>query len=188
MVSTIMGELRMKYLLLFALTLPLSLNAQQRYLVSPRDKAYPLRDGESASAALNRILRMPSGAARCDTMPASTLVGGFPEHLYPANSAVAVHHKDVVGQWFVAPAPGIIDTIFWQNLGSVGAKDSLVEIRLYNSNIYPGHGPGFYPYPAPCAQWGYYRNSNDLDQGITPFRGEATNPTWISTPFFGPRL
>jgi hypothetical protein len=176
----------MKILLLLSLILPLSLNAQQRYLVSPRGELYLLRDGESASVAMNRILGRGSLAGRCDTVPASTLVEGFPESHYPANSNVAVHHKDVVGEWFVAPAPGIIDSIFWENLGSVGAKDSSVEVRLFKSNIYPGHGPGYYPYPAPCAQWGYYRDANDLDRGVTPFRSEATDPAWVTTSFFGP--
>jgi len=100
-------------------------------------------------------------------------------------SSFSAHHKDVVAEWFVAKVKGTIDTIYWEAPGSVGAKDSLVEVHINRSNIYPGRGPGYKPYRAPCTQWGYYRNANDLDQGITPYRGEATDTQWISTTFFG---
>ena len=103
-------------------------------------------------------------------------------------SGFSAHHKDVVAEWFVAKVPGTIDTIYWEAPGSVGAKDSLIEVHINRSNIYPGRGPGYPPYRAPCSQWGYYRNANDLDQGITPYRAEATDTQWISTTFFGDPL
>ena len=64
---------------------------------------------------------------------------------------------------------------------NVGNYYSPLSIRIFKSNIYPNHGPGFSPYPSPCMNWGYYLDSNDLDNGITPFRDRTTDTQWIST-------
>ena len=154
-------------------------SAQQRFLVSPHDEVIPLKRGESAIEAarqhgLRKIFTHP-----CDSIFHFTF--GYPEYIFPANINLPSYHKDVIGEWFVAKASGSIDTIFWESVGRVGSLDSVVKLRINKSNIYPGRGPGYGPYPPPCIPWGYYTNTNDHDQYITPYRDEATDTTWIST-------
>lgn len=150
---------------------------QQRIIVSPKNEVLPLNRAKNAGEFVNRRGFNATGGSPCG--PRFTF--GYDPLKFPPTSNVGSRHKDVLGEWFVAPASGTIDAIFWENLGSVGAHDSLLSVRIFNSNIYPGRGPGVAPYPAPCTPWGYYRNTNDLDQGITPFRNEATDTTWISS-------
>src|SRR5713101_2407592 len=162
----------MMWLFVFAIA-----HSQQRLLVSPNSEIIPLKRNERMIAAA-KLLRL--------TNPAATLCGnkftfGYPEELFPPNANFGAFHKDVMGEWFIAPASGTIDTIFWEALGSVGALDSLVSVRIFKSNIYPGRGPGFRPYRPPCGPWGYYPSVYDSDQGITPFKDEATDTQWVST-------
>ena len=96
-----------------------------------------------------------------------------------------------MGEWFVAKATGTIDTIFWFALGSVGATDSTLYVRVDNSRIGPNYGPGVRPGPwdPPCQNWGYFVNTNDQDQGIAAFPDDATPPNtnaWTSTIAAGP--
>ena len=158
-----------------------ALVAQQRYLVSPNDEVIPLRKGEQASAVIARRMghATPSHNATCGNQ----FTFGYPEEKFPPTSNFGARHKDVMAQWFVAKASGTIDTIFWRNLGSVGALDSILYLRIMESKIGPDYGPGIRPgpYNPPCASWGYWRNTNDLDQGIAPFADMATDTTWVST-------
>lgn len=158
-----------------------ALVAQQRYLVSPNDEVIPLRKGEQASAVIAKRTghAAPGNNATCGNQ----FTFGYPEYSYPATSNFGARHKDVMAQWFVAKANGTIDTIFWRNLGSVGALDSTLYLRIMESKIGPDYGPGIRPgpYNPPCQNWGYWRNTNDLDQGIAPFADMATDTTWVST-------
>jgi len=166
-----------------------SLLAQKRYVVSPHDEVIPLRKGESPSSIITKRthLSISSATVTCG----DEFVLGYPMNLYPANGNFGTHHKDVIGQWFIAKANGTIDTIFWEALGSVGALDSTVYLRVHNSRIGPAYGPGVRPGPwnPPCQNWGYFINTNDLDQGVAAFPEDATPPdssSWISTISSGP--
>ncbi len=168
------------------------MDAQKRYLVSPKDEVYHLRKGESPASIIARRTgsTSQSTSATCGTR----FTFGYPEdHGYPATDGFFAHHKDVMGEWFVAKATGTIDAIFWEVLGEVGAKDSTVYIRIHNSRIGPGYGPGVYNdssnWGPPCQNWGYFLSTNDQDQGVAAFPDDATpigNSTWTSTVAKGP--
>jgi hypothetical protein len=152
---------------------------QQRILISPKDEVIPLRRGENAFTVAKKYGFREANFTNCGTQ----FTFGYDEAHFPATSNFALHHKDVLAEWFVAKASGRIDTIFWENLGSVGALDSIVSVRIHKSNIGPAAGPGIRPGPfnPPCQQWGYYVNVNDSDRGIAPFKDEATDTNWVST-------
>ncbi len=164
-------------LCLFALQ---STFAQQRYLVSPSDEYYVIKNGESAASILSRKAKraIASTSAACG----SKFIFGYIEPPGYVSGIWNSRHKDVVGQWFVAKATGTIDTIFWFAYW-VGALDSTVYLSVRRSNIGPSAGPGVRPgpYNPPCQSWGYYVNTNDQDQGIAPFPELATDTTWHST-------
>jgi hypothetical protein len=42
-----------------------------------------------------------------------------------------------MGEWFVSKVTGTIETLFWEVLGSVGALDSTIYVRIHNSRIGP---------------------------------------------------
>ncbi len=161
-------------------------SAQKKYLVSPNDEVIPLRRGESAAQAIAKRtgIGSPSSASSvCGTR----FTFGYPEDLFPANVNFGAFHKDVMAEWFQLPATGTIDTIFWESLGSIGALDSTIFMRIHRSRIGPTYGPGANgsnPFAAPCQSWGYYKNTADLDQGVTPFVDDATDTNWVSTIHF----
>jgi len=156
-----------------ALTAP----AQQRILVSPDGDARPLTGRDNVSGIVRAEAARIFSAACSDK---GTF--GYSLDLYPgANIPFEAFHKDIMAVWYLAPANGTIDTVFIYNL-DVGTQDSTVTVRLFNSNIYPGSGPGYDGYPKPgklC--WGYYLSTNDDDNGLSPFPEDATDTTWHST-------
>lgn len=165
---------KLLFLVLFSsLTSP----AQQRLLVSPGGDARPLTGRESASSIVRADAARLLSAACSDQ---GTF--GYSKDQYPnANIQFEAFHKDIMAMWYTAPANGTIDTVFVYNL-DVGTQDSTVTIRLFNSNIYPGSGPGYDGYPSPgklC--WGYYLSTNDDDNGLAAFPEDATDTTWHST-------
>ena len=161
------------YSVLVALLTSYTALSQERILISPQDEVIPLKRGESAL----QVARHHGLGQRSSGECTDHFTFGFDEGRFPPNNNFGSRHKDVVADWFIAPAAGTIDTIFWESLGSVGALDSLVSVRIFKSNIYPGRGPGNAPYPPPCVPWGYYVNDHDSDRHITPFRDEATDTT-----------
>ncbi|TAK53479.1 MAG: hypothetical protein EPO24_14280, partial [Bacteroidetes bacterium] len=106
---------------------------------------------------------------------------GYPPSSYPSDTSIETHHKDVVGVWLIAPTSGRIDSIFVQMGNTIGAKDSVIYCRVHRSNVYVGSGPGNGIYPSPPTPWGFFYNTNDLDQGIASFPEDATTDEWIST-------
>jgi hypothetical protein len=154
--------------------------AQERYLIAPNAEVIPLSPRESAAEVMK--VRRTRNAASAATCPDKFTFGYTPE-IYTANSNFGAFHRDVLGEWFVAPASGTIDTIFWYNREHIGAYDSTVYVRVHASNIGPQYGPGVRPGPfsPPCQNWGYWRNSNDLDQGVAAFLEDATDTAWVST-------
>ncbi|HZY09514.1 MAG TPA: hypothetical protein VFF29_00015, partial [Bacteroidota bacterium] len=168
----------MKKLLLFLIVINYQLFTQDRYLVSPYGDVVPLKKGESAIDVAKRTRLVSLNASVCTNIATF----GFTPDLYPPTGAHISCHQDLFAQWFVSPAGGTIDTVFWLHTGTVGAQDSLVYLRIHKSNIYPGHGPGYGEYPAPpTICWGYYINTNDLDGGVAAFPEDATDPEWFST-------
>ncbi|MBI4548701.1 MAG: hypothetical protein HY707_12015, partial [Ignavibacteriae bacterium] len=167
--------------ILIVLILTTTAIAQERLLVSPDDEVIPLHQGESAFEVFRQRLLKPSSTVVCsDQLIFPPPCPPWSICLPPNNNIFGAFHKDVMAMRFTAPATGTIDTLYWL-MFNIGALDSVVVIRLFESNIYKGQGPGYPPYHPPCVPWGYYLNSSDLDQWIAPFRDEATDTNWIST-------
>jgi hypothetical protein len=172
----------MKPLLLLCVLLAGSaLAQQQRYLVSPNDDYFPLKRGVTPASIMAK--QSGRGPASATASCGNRFTFGYPENLYPPTVNHVARHKDVMGEWFVAKATGTIDTIFWETLGTVGALDSTLYIRVHRSNIGPTAGPGIRPgpYNPPCENWGYWSNTNDHDRGVAAFPEDATDTTWHST-------
>ncbi|TAK56303.1 MAG: T9SS type A sorting domain-containing protein [Bacteroidetes bacterium] len=161
---------------------PVAQGKKKRYLVTPHQEVIPIDEETSASAILQARVR-DAERARNAACSGSVFDGWTISKFQTPYSNFGAKHKDVMGQWFVANSSGNIDTIFWQALGLVGAKDSLLYLRVHRSVIGPKFGPGARPgpYNPPCQNWGYWNNTNDLDRGIAAFPEDATDTTWIST-------
>ena len=170
-------------LLLFLLLSTQVLLAQQKYLVSPNDDYFPIpRKGSAALILKSRMERISGMTSACTNQA----LFGYPEDIYPASVNHVGRHKDVMGMWFIAKASGTIDTLFWNvptSGGTVGALDSTIYVRVHESNIGPDLGPGVRPgpYNPPCQNWGYWENTNDLDQKVAAFPEDATDTTWHTT-------
>lgn len=172
--------MRTTLLLAAALFLAVPVRSQQRYLVSPKAEVIPLSPDESAAEVVKaRSLRSLSSDGICP----DKFVFGYSPDAYTINSNFGSYHRDVLGEWFTAPASGTIDSIFWSNRALVGAYDSTVYLRVHRSNIGPAYGPGARPGPfnPPCQNWGYWQNTNDLDQQVAAFIEDATDTAWVST-------
>ncbi len=167
----------MKYIVTLFLILITLAPAQKRYLVSPNNEAFPINPNETAAQVMKNLLseKAPKSAALCD----NATFGYDPIHFTP-NSQFTAAHKDALAMWFIAPATGTIDTFYWFGGSINGALDSLVFFRIHRSRITPTDGPGV-TYPYGCQNWGYWYNSNDLDQQVGAFPEDATDTTWIST-------
>ncbi|MBI3765398.1 MAG: hypothetical protein HY277_02705, partial [Ignavibacteriales bacterium] len=129
--------MRLLTLFLSVLLLSCFVLAQQKYLVTPDQDVIPLRKGESASAVIaKRMKRAQSPVSSVTNSCPSYFHFGFdPNAGFPDNGNFGSNHKDVMAEWFQAKASGKIDTIFWLTGGTVGAKDSLIYLRVHNSNI-----------------------------------------------------
>ncbi len=157
--------------------------AQQRFIVSQNGDAFPIYKGQSAFQVARDHGIVASNAVMTCTDKATF---GFSPDKFPPNGGHFGLHNDVIGSWFIVPASGTIDSVFW-TVADVCAQDSLLFLRIHNSNVYPGNGPGYngYPLPSTSTCWGYYENTNDLDNGVAAFPEEASGP-WLSTVVDGP--
>src|SRR5437899_7555038 len=86
--------------------------AQKKYLVSPNDEVIPLRPGESAAAEIAK--RNGQASSSTSHTCGYHFTFGFDPKNYPLTANFGIHHKEVIGDWFIAKATGTIDTIFWQ--------------------------------------------------------------------------
>jgi len=175
----------MKSLLIFLLLMAGVTFAQKKYLVSPHGDFFLVNSRQSASEILKKKYARPMQQSAACTNQATF---GYPEELFSWSVLHAARHKDVMGMWFIAQASGTIDTLFWdiptdQPNATIGALDSTVYVRVHESNIGPDLGPGVRPgpYNPPCQNWGYWTNTNDLDQKVAAFPEDATDTTWHST-------
>jgi flagellar hook capping protein FlgD len=171
----------MRILLAFLCAVLLSAfaSAQKRYLVSPNQEVIPIPQGSSAQKLITEYSqrRTPS---KLSTDCSSQFWFGYEPTPWPVNNQFGFRQRDVMGEWFIAPARGKIDTIYFEPNGTIGTPDSLVILRIFNSNLSPGHGPG-YDYPPPCISWGYWKNTSDPEGGIAAFIEDATDTSWTST-------
>jgi len=172
----------MKYGLLCFMLLFLTpmAHSQKRYLVSPTNDVIPLKNGESARTVIEKFRIQQQKQKRATATVQDSRIG-YPPDMNPVDGTFLAFHKDVVGMWFESPASGSIDSIFWVSGFSVGAMDSIIFLRVFQSNINAQSGPGHPPYPPPCVNWGYYVSTQDFDQGLSPFIEDATDTTWHST-------
>jgi hypothetical protein len=179
MVELIIRRSTMKTLSLLLLLFATPAFGQRHYLVSPAEEVLPLKPGDDARRVIENRVR--SGQRSTQVCSDRFYFGYYVPG--PVNWSLGANHLDVLGQWYVAKADGIIDTIFWTNWGDVGAADSTVYLRVHRSLIGPQYGPGIRPGPfdPPCQQWGYWENTNDPDVGIAAFPEDATDTTWHST-------
>ena len=85
--------------------------AQKKYLVSPNQEVMPLEPGQSAEKLMNKYMQEKalSASAACG---GGAYFGFDPQHNPPTNR-FGFTHKTTMGEWFVAPASGTIDTFFF---------------------------------------------------------------------------
>jgi hypothetical protein len=104
----------------------------------------------------------------CNAKP----IYGFDPGKFPEDGGYSFTHNTVCGEWFVVPASGTIDTVYFHTMDKVGpprsvpgSMDSTVVFRIFTSYITPTQGPGIRPgpYRPPCTSWGYWANTNDKD-------------------------
>jgi len=168
----------MKKLLLFLMICSAFASGQKKILVSPYGDAIPITKSYGVRETIKRFMGKNVSSAVCS----DKATFGFSLEQNPGFDINHIaFHQDIVAMWYVAPASGTIDSVFWYN-SDVGSFDSTVTIRLFESNIYPGSGPGYSGYPSPgklC--WGYFVNTNDIDNGVAAFPEDATDTTWFST-------
>ncbi len=174
--------MKLRYIILFLIAAScLTFAQKKRYLVSPYQEVIPMEKGESARMLMEARVREAERAknAACS----NSVLDGFTRTSFPVSNQFGAQHKDVMGEWFQSRFNGTIDTIFWTAGTANRALDSTVYLRVHRSNIGPNLGPGIRPgpYNPPCQNWGYWKNTNDLDQGVAAFPEDATDTTWTST-------
>ncbi len=176
----------MIYLLCFMFATGTASAQGDKYLISPGQEVIPLGK-HSAEQIISRFARNPLNPAsnRC---PSSTF--GFDPVTYRPDWYTLLHNQMVFGQWYVVPADGTIDTVYFV-VGAApappppayppGALDSTLLMQIHASNVSSVQGPGIGTYYRGCESWGYYTNTND-PTGMAPFVENATPPNdsaWI---------
>ena len=171
-----------KVLLLLCIILTQALS-QERILVSPDGKIIPLSKDQSAYKTV--LERSSSSYISCDNYGTF----GYPPYLYPPVlpeppvdiTGYPVSHKQVLGILFNPPTNGTLDSLYWLLMPSyLGELHKIpMTIRVFRSKIdakvpYGNSSSSYLP-------WGYFINTNDLDQGVTGYHDEATSPQWICT-------
>src|SRR5204862_4682771 len=102
----------MKKIILVSLFLIVNSSAQKRYLVSPNDEVIPLKKGSNPSGIIaQRTGHSPLRTTTCSIDNRFTF-GYPPSPGYPPIDALHMHHKDVIGEWFVSKVAGTIDTLY----------------------------------------------------------------------------
>ncbi|MGA2623225.1 MAG: T9SS type A sorting domain-containing protein [Bacteroidota bacterium] len=201
----------MRRILLVVLTAATLASAQQRVLVSSNNEVVPLKNGEGALEAVKRYTQHKKLFHTSQTGCSDTSSYGFSPNNYPPMDLLYAYHKDMLAEWLIAPADGIIDSVYLLT-GSPVPHDSTLYLRIMESRIYPGSGPGYGEFapnlPGACNDsvgpwgcdfcplpWGYFTNTNDLDGqennpptwgigGVAAFVEDATPPdstAWVST-------
>ncbi|MGA2623226.1 MAG: T9SS type A sorting domain-containing protein [Bacteroidota bacterium] len=197
----------MRRILLVVLTAVTLASAQKRVLISSNNDVVPLKPGENAVQALQNLAKERGLMKISETSCANPIGFGYSVDPPPPTGAWTSLHKDIFGIWFQAPCDGVIDTLYTWNDGWMNSDSALI-LRLMESRIYNGSGPGYGKFAAylpgynfvgdppmyintPLC-WGYFTDTNDLDGqgynpgigGVTAFADDATPPdstAWVST-------
>lgn len=183
--------MRLGALILSIMLLSSLVFAQTHYLVSGRGDVVPMQKGQSAQQLINQYMksRQPSSATT-DNCPASQVYGQSPDWITaqganPYDNGFVFGHKDVVANWFTAPASGRIDSVFFAVTPAAADSASnfphFLYVRIFKSNVWETQGPGNDGYTAPpriC--WGYFNSVWDDDNGIAAFPNETPDSAWVS--------
>ena len=152
--------------------------AQQRYLITPQQEVIPLTKTRNASHILSK--KFHKSVTSTTTPCGNQFTFGYTEDKFPPSIDHIAHHKDVMGQWYIAKATGTIDSLFWDAGPDTSILDgstlyNVLYIRIHQSVIGPTYGPGVRPGPfdPPCQNWGYWINIGDADQGVAAFPEDA---------------
>ena len=118
----------------------------------------------------------------CTTVVSAQILPYDYIYAYPTDQTYPItgHHRDVLGKMFPVPGSGTLDTLYFE-IGNVSSISAQAKIRIFHSKVGSHTGPGFGSYAGGCQNWGYYNNTHDPDQGITPFKDAATDTHWVST-------
>src|SRR5436190_12694478 len=98
----------MKSILFVLLSVATFGSAQQRILVSRKNEIAPLRPMTGDTRASRTLRDVKEATGTCG----SRFTFGY-RHSFSSNPEIPSFHKDVVGEWFVAPVTGTIDTLTW---------------------------------------------------------------------------
>ena len=179
-----MRSLRQPIIILASLFLCSFGFAQNKVVITSEGDVIQLKKGESSREVAGQLGMLKQGP---DLIPpcGTNLSFGYDPNHFPCNIPFVGYHHDVWGQWFLSPASGTIETLFVAMNDQNEMESGIAKIRIFRSNIYPGRGPGYPPYNSPRHSWGYYKDTNLVDEpngsGITPFKGSATDTNWIPT-------
>ncbi len=155
---------------------------QNRILISPEGEIIPLAKDRSAYKTV--LERSSSQTISCENYGTF----GYSAYVYPPVlpepgfvAGYGISHKQVLAILFNPPSNGTLDSLCWLIMPSYLGEvlKFPMTIRVFRSNIdakipYGTSSTNYMP-------WGYYINTNDLDQGITGYHDEATDPNWIGT-------
>ena len=94
--------MRIGSILLCVLLVTSSLFAQKRFLVNPNSEVVPLTAEQSALMKLEALRHPGTYSSECATQ----FTFGYPPGLYPVSAGFNAYHKDVMGQWYIAPGRG----------------------------------------------------------------------------------
>jgi|GEM_PF-933514 len=183
---------RIYFLLVVLLVSSMAVAQKTHILVSRDGDVVPMKKGESVLKAINEYIRQRKIVDAAQVACANPIQFGFdPDHYSVDNSSFQTFHKDIIAVNLASPADGTMDTIYVL-IGTSLNVDSQLTVRIMDSRIYPGNGPGYGPftvylpgdslyingrdsggvgptnYGSPLC-WGYFTNTNDLD-------GQANNP------------
>ncbi|MBI5216173.1 MAG: T9SS type A sorting domain-containing protein [Ignavibacteriae bacterium] len=145
--------------------------AQKKIVVTSSGDVIPIKQGQQVeSAMIDHEARKTNAACTGET------VFGYKKAEYPCNNNFVGYHRDVWGQWFLAPSSGTIDSFYFYLADQNNLQDSSVKVAMWKSNIFPGSGPGYGPYNPPRHGWGYYLANQALEEAldITPFKARAS--------------
>src|SRR5258706_6143806 len=123
---------------LFAFLLSALSIAQKRYLVSPNQEVIQIPAGGSAMNLIQKYNQRNAGTSTTDQC-SGEVEFGFDPARFPVDRRFDFGLRDVMGEWFVAPAPGTIDTFFFPTNVSLRAIVSLLTRRNFNAYIPSSH-------------------------------------------------
>ncbi|HLX11443.1 MAG TPA: hypothetical protein VKS81_01395, partial [Bacteroidota bacterium] len=176
--------MRVRLLLSLVIILSCISFGQKRVLFSPWNDAIPVAKGKSVPKAIQDFMKQKKAreaSLTCNPVRQST---DFNPADYNHTIDNSIQRRDIVADWFQTQTAGTLDSIFFF-IGSAsgsGGADSAMNLRIFTSNIYPGHRPGQGGFlPPERLFWGYFNDSNDPEDGVAAFPEDATQYDTIHT-------